>query len=135
MTQRYPRPRIDKLGVKPGHRVTVLGVGDDAFRAELHRRDAAISTRLRRNSDLVFMRIASFADLRRLKGARASLQPAGAVWVLWPKGRRELTEDHVRAAALATGMVDVKVVAFSGLLSALKLVIPVALRPKREVAS
>jgi hypothetical protein len=49
---------------------------------------------------------------------------------LWPKGRKELREDDVRAAAKAQGLVDVKVMSFSATLSALKLVIPVALRPK-----
>ena len=116
--------------MNPGHRVTLLGVEDPGFVAELHQRDADVSTRLRKNTDLVFLRIASTAGLGRLKAARAALVPAGAVWVLWPKGRRQLTEDHVRAAALALRLVDVKVVAFSDLLSGLKLVIPLAYRPK-----
>jgi hypothetical protein len=44
------------------------------------------------------------------------------------EGRKELTEDHVRAAAKKSGLVDVKVVAFSATHSALKLVIPLARR-------
>jgi hypothetical protein len=47
---------------------------------------------------------------------------------VWPKGRPEFREDDVRRAALGAGLVDVKVVAFSAALSALKLVIPVAQR-------
>jgi len=121
--------------VKPGNRVTLLGLNDDTFWEELRARGAAVTDRLRKNSDLVFLRVTSNAGLGRLKAARASLQPAGAVWVFWPKGRREFTEDHVRAVALAIGLVDVKVVSFSDILSGLKLVIPVALRPKREVTS
>ena len=56
--------------------------------------------------------------------------PAGAIWVVWPKGRKELREDDVRNAAKAQGLVDIKVMSFSETLSALKLVIPVAERPK-----
>jgi len=50
------------------------------------------------------------------------------VWAVYAKGRRELSENTVRAAAIDAGLVDVKVVAFSEALSSLKLVIPRALR-------
>ena len=125
---RYTRSRIDKLGVKPGHRVSLLGVDDRSFPDEVRRQGADASPRFRKHSHLVFLRIASLGDLARLKRARASIRQDGAVWVLWPKGRKLLTEDHVRAAALTLRLVDVKVVAFSPVLSALKLVIPVASR-------
>ena len=48
--------------------------------------------------------------------------------MLWPKGQKHITEDMIRAAAIAHGLVDIKVVAFSERLSGLKLVIPVARR-------
>jgi hypothetical protein len=50
------------------------------------------------------------------------------VWAIYPKGRRELSEDTVRAAGRRAGLVDVKVVRFSETLGALKLVIPRARR-------
>ena len=64
----------------------------------------------------------------RLRRLRETIQPAGGVWVVWPKGRAELREEDVRAAAKKAGLVDVKVVAFSATHSALKLVIPVSKR-------
>ena len=64
----------------------------------------------------------------RLAALRGGLAETGAIWVVWTKGRKALTEDHVRRAALAQGLVDVKVMAFSDELSGLKLVIPVAMR-------
>jgi hypothetical protein len=70
------------------------------------------------------------ASLPRLKELRPSLQPAGAIWVLWPKGRKEFREDDIRAFGPEAGLVDVKVVAFSETLSGLKMVIPVAQRPR-----
>ena len=48
--------------------------------------------------------------------------------MLWPKGQKRLTEGMIRDAALAQGLVDIKVAAFSETLSALKLVIPIARR-------
>jgi hypothetical protein len=74
--------------------------------------------------DFIFYGIAAKDGLRHLKGLRKQIQPAGAIWVVWPKGRKELREDDVRAAAIAMGLVDVKVVSFSETLSALKLMIP-----------
>ena len=49
---------------------------------------------------------------------------AGAVWAVWRKGRKELNENHIRAGAIAAGLVDVKVARFSATHSALKLVVP-----------
>jgi hypothetical protein len=56
------------------------------------------------------------------------IQPDGAIWAVWRKARKELTENHVREAALAAGLVDVKVARFSETHSALKLVVPKARR-------
>lgn len=67
-----------------------------------------------------------------LPGLRARLAPAGMLWVSWPKKAARvpttLTEDVIRALALAGGLVDVKVCAVDAVWSGLKLVIPRALR-------
>jgi hypothetical protein len=68
------------------------------------------------------------APLERLATLQRSIRRDGAIWALWPKGQRHITEDVVRGAALEHGLVDIKVVAFSERLSGLKLVIPVARR-------
>ncbi len=123
------RPLIDKLGVKEGARVAVVGVEDAHFERQLRARTADVAEgRLRRDSDVIVYGATATADLGRLAALKGALRPAGAIWVVWPKGRPALTENHVRAAALASGLVDVKVCAFSATHSALKLVIPVAER-------
>ena len=127
-TERYPRSRIDKLGVKPGHRVTVLGVADPDFLAELKERGADVSSRIRANSDIVFVAMTSKDDLPRLEALRRTIRPDGAVWVIWPKGRREFREDDVRDYGPRAELVDVKVMAFSETLSGLKMVIPLKKR-------
>lgn len=123
-----PKSRLDKLGVKPGLRVAVSAVEDDDFARELADRGIAPLRAAAKDLDLVFLGARTRADLAKLAAWRARLKPAGAIWVVWPKGRPELKEDHVRAAALTIDLVDVKVAAFSETLSALKLVIPVAKR-------
>jgi len=123
------RPRLDKLGVKPGMRVGVLGLADAAFRRELSTRTTDVTEgRVKRDSDIVFLALDAPAGLARLTALQRAIKPDGAIWVLWPKGRKQLTENMVRDAALARGLVDIKVAAFSETLSALKLVTPVAHR-------
>jgi hypothetical protein len=68
------------------------------------------------------------SDLARLDALREQIKPEGGIWVVWPKGRKEFREDDVRAAGPSMGLVDIKVVAFSETLSALKMVIPLKLR-------
>jgi hypothetical protein len=126
---RSPKTVIEKLGVAPGQRALVVGSTDDGFVAQLEARGANVTTSMPRDRvDVVFLGATSVTALDRLARLRDRIVPAGAIWVVWPKGRPELKEDHVRAAALAVGLVDVKVVKFSETHSALKLVIPLKSR-------
>ena len=120
---RYPRGRGAKLGLKPGLRIAVLGETDSEFAEELAAVGITPLGMTAKNLDLVFFSITKQSDLARLPKLQASLQPAGAIWVLWPKGQKMLTETHVRDAALTGDLVDVKVVSLSPTLSGLKLVI------------
>lgn len=128
----YPRSRLEKLGVKDTFVVSVIDVDDDSFHRELDGKAAKIATgkKPRASSDMIVYAVTAKPDLDRLTALRGSIVPAGMIWVLWPKGRKELREDDVRNAAIAQGLVDVKVMSFSETLSALKLVVPVAQRPK-----
>lgn len=126
---RNPKSVIDKLGVKAGQSVALIGIEDPAFIRQVKERAGTVATgRAPKNADLVFYGAKVVAGLSRLATFEKAIARNGGVWVVWPKGRRELTEDHVRAAAKRAGLVDVKVVAFSATHSALKLVIPLARR-------
>ena len=120
---RYPRSRIEKLGVKAGARVCVVGIEDAEFAKELTRAKAQVTARGAKDCEWIFWRVDAAGELSKLRALRDALKPAGAIWVVWPKGRAEINEDHVRAAAAKIGMVDVKVMSFSKELSALKLMI------------
>ena len=117
------KPLLDKLGVKPEHRVSVLGPFEESFLVELRARTQDVSTRRRARNDLLFLQVRDRSDLRRLRTQKDFIVPEGAVWAVWPKGTKEFNENDVRDAALESGLVDVKVVSFSPTLSALKLVI------------
>ena len=121
---RNPKSLLDKLGVKAGQSVVVLGVKDAEFLAQL----TAPGKRLKKNLDLVFLAAEQPADLDRLSEIRTKLSPAGAVWVVYPKGVKTITQQDVIRATKLAGLVDVKVTAFSKTHTALKAVIPVSQR-------
>jgi hypothetical protein len=127
---RYPRGLMDKLGVKPGARVSVVGLDEPWLLKQLEERGADVSGRVRKGSDLVLAGMTTPADLSRLTGLREAVEPKGAVWVIWPKGQKTFREDDVRAAGPGARLVDVKVVSVSEKLSGLKMVVPVALRDR-----
>lgn len=123
------RSRLDKLGIKSGMRVAVLGVTDRTIVPELKKRTSDISvSRPRKDTDMILFGVSTPARLSRLKTLQGSIKRNGAIWAIWPKGRQEIKGDMVRKAAIASGLVDIKVMAFSETLSGLKLVIPVAKR-------
>jgi len=122
------RPLLDKLGVRPGMRVSVLRVGDQGFASELADRGADVSTRARSGSDLLFLRVQDREGLARLGALERSLRRDGAIWVIYPKGRKDIREVDVIRAGVEAGYVDNKIVRFSDSHTAMRLVIPLSRR-------
>lgn len=120
-----PPSRIDKLGVKAGMRIVLVGLRDEAFEEELSRRGARVLRRASGGSgvDAVFYAANARAELARLKELSTALAPAGALWVVRPKGRDAITESDTMAAGKKAGLVDVKVVSFSETHTAEKFVV------------
>jgi len=125
---RNPKSVIEKLGVKAGQKVALLGVDDEAFARQLESAGAEVAHRATKNADAIFYGAGTRADLARLSKLRQSLAPNGALWIIRPKGVKEITESEVMAAGKAAGLVDVKVVRFSDTHTAEKFVIPVSSR-------
>jgi hypothetical protein len=123
---RNPKGLLDKLGVKPGMKVSLLRIDDAGFKKQLRARtDDVTEGRAAKGSDIVFVKMTEAKEAARLAALRAAIKPGGAVWVVWPKGQKAFREDDARNAGPAAGLVDVKVASFSETLSALKMVIPV----------
>lgn len=127
---RNPRSLLDKMGIKAGMRVAVVGVDDAAFRAQLAARTAHVfDGRVPRAVDVIVYGAERARDLGRLAALRRALTPAGAIWVVHRKGKAATLKDvEVFAAAKAAGLVDNKVAAFSATHTAERLVIPLAKR-------
>jgi hypothetical protein len=120
-------PLARKVGVKPGARALVVD-GPDPL-PELFGDGVQV---LRRAADgldaIVFFTTGRHELERRLPQLRARLDPAGMLWVAWPKKASkvptDVTEDVVRDFAVAnTDLVDVKVIAIDEVWSGLKLMV------------
>jgi hypothetical protein len=111
-----PKTLVDKLGVKPGQRVTLAGV-------ELELRGVEL---VDSGADHVFLQADSVADLDRIGPLAAQMARDGGVWVVAPKGGVEPRESQVLEAGRAAGLKDVKVTRWSDTHTAHRFVIPLA---------
>jgi hypothetical protein len=121
-----PLPR--KLGIREGSRLLVTGAPED-FETTLG--DVPASAEFvaagEGGVDVAVLFVRDTAALRtQFAGLAASLQPAGGLWVAWPKRSSgvatDLDENLVREIGLAEGLVDNKVCAIDATWSGLKLV-------------
>ena len=123
-----PTPLLDKLGIKDGQRILIVGTVDPDFVASLRATGADVSTRKRRDNDLIFLDAPERDTLWQLGPLQELMKRDGAIWTIRPKGVKAIAERDVLETAKATGLVDVKVARFSETHTAEKLVIPVAQR-------
>jgi hypothetical protein len=132
MERVYTTPLLDKLGIRPGMRVAVLGVDDPSFRVQLADRTPDITVGWPvPDTDVVMLAAESMPDLASLRDLATRIRPNGAIWVVSRKGPTATLRDvDVIAAARDAGLVDNKVASFSATHTSLRLVIPVRLRAR-----
>ncbi len=121
----HPPSRLDKLGVKQGAAVALIGEFDAGFLEELRALEAAIVDG-RTPADLLFLAAEGRADLARIPKLIARLAPRGVLWVVYPKGAPAIREVEVIQAGRAAGLKDTKVAAFSAERTALRFSRPAA---------
>ena len=125
----HPMSTAEKLGIKPCLLISAIAMGDGDFVKDLRAQAKSFSdAKPLRDSDLIFFGAEKAAELARVKKLAPSLSSAGALWIVYPKGRQEITELQVLEAGKRAGLVDVKVVSFSATHTALKFVRPRAKR-------
>ena len=133
-----PLPR--KLGIKEGASV-VLVDAPPGFEAQLEPLpDAAHVARVLRPAiDVAVLFVARRQALEaRFDEVAGHLQPAGGLWVAWPKKSSgvptDLTEDVLREVGLPKGWVDNKVCAVTDVWSGLRFVLRLENRAARPPA-
>jgi hypothetical protein len=121
----------EKLGIKEGARIALVGA-PEGYPGTLGAlpKEVTVAAGKAGPLDLIQYFTTRRADLEcGMAGLKSRLQPAGALWVSWPKGSSgvatDLNENVVREIALKNGLVDVKVCAVDDVWSGLKLVVRV----------
>jgi hypothetical protein len=124
---RHPRALIDKLDVRSGARVAVLGtIGDAAaFWSQLRARtDLVLEHSLASDLDVIVLGVERRDDLEQVDALEPCLRRNGCLWIVAPRGQPQLTELDVLSAGRAAGLRDAKVARFSATHTAHKFVIP-----------
>ena len=125
----HPKTRIEKIGVKPGEKISLLGSFEADFLAELDPLAGSVTKgKVAADSNTIFFAADSLKELSAVAKIAKSLKGATALWIVYPKGQKSITENDVIAAGRKTGLKDVKVVGFSATHTALKFVLPLTKR-------
>ena len=104
----------------------MIGKFDDEFLAELRSRTKNVSDgKIAANAEWIFFAADSSKELSQVPKLAKGLKGAAALWIVYPKGQKQITENDVIGAGRKSGLKDVKVVGFSPTHTALKFVIPV----------
>jgi hypothetical protein len=111
----HPPTRLDKFGIKSGTRFSRIGEIDPEFLAEVREAGAMED----KDADLVLLAASDKRALSKLKSTGSK-----TVWIIYPKGIPSITEGNVLKAGRDAGLVDIKVVGFSGTHTALKFMPP-----------
>lgn len=129
-------PLVRKLGVKLDARIALIGA-PDGFDATLGELPPGVDVRRRLGGppfDVIVAFFARRSELeRRLTALAGALDPAGGLWIAWPKRASGVATDLddvvVRDLGLAAGLVDNKVCAVDQVWSGLRLVYRLRDRP------
>jgi Protein of unknown function (DUF3052) len=129
-------PLVRKLGIKPDARLGLIGA-PEGFDATLGELPPGVCVRRRlvgQPFDVIVAFYRGRAELeRRLAALARALDPAGGLWIAWPKRAAgvptDVTENVVRELGLAAGLVDNKVCAIDQTWSGLRLVYRLRDRP------
>jgi hypothetical protein len=122
---RSPRTLGDKLGVRRGMQVAVIGVSDAEILADLTTKGAElVMGQVPPDAPMVLFRVTRPTELAELSAMKARIARNGAIWVVHPRGDASVADTVVFAAARDAGLTYTKVVRFSEHDTAEKLVIP-----------
>lgn len=132
MERVYTTPLLDKLGLRPGMRIALIDIDDPEIRPRVADRTSDITEGWPGpDTDIVLLGADTTEALGPLEALATRIRPNGAIWVVSRKGKAATLRDiEVIDAARAAGLVDNKVASFSATHTALRLVIPLARRPR-----
>ena len=126
----HPKTRIEKLGIKPGTRVSLIGFEnqDEEFLKEIESTKALVTPTNQappKDGGFIFLKIDTNKQLTQIAKIARGMLGAVALWIIYPKGQQHITEGEVLSWGRKAGLTDTKVVGFSPTHTALKFVVPV----------
>lgn len=115
-------PQARKLGLKPGSRFAIVNEPSGWTLTDPPPLEPAAQ-----HADVLLHFVRAAAEIEpALDATQRRIFPAGALWIAWPRKAAghvsDVSENAIRDAALARGLVDVKVAAIDEDWSGLKLV-------------
>jgi hypothetical protein len=120
-----PKSVLEKLGIKPAQSVSVMGIFPRDFLVALKKHGAAVAkNKIAKDVPWIFFLAEQTDQLAGVPAIAKSIRGATALWLVYPKFQKSITESDVRSAGLKAGLVDIKVVSFSPTHTALKFVLP-----------
>jgi hypothetical protein len=133
-------PLVQKLGLKPLHRLALLGAPADFMQTLGALPEGVLVANAlggRGTFDVILFFVHTRRELlRRFAPVAARLEPSGGLWVAWPKRASgivsDVSENLVRSTALAQGLVDNKVCAIDDTWSGLRCVVRLVNRPAKK---
>ncbi len=121
------RDVTDKLGLKPGHQVLIVGKSDRALLDKVGTKIGRTFIKQGVEADVILYWAASANEITALlKKLKQKLVPNGGIWVItFKKGKGDpyVPDQHLIPAGLAAGLVDNKVCSVSETQSAMRFVI------------
>ena len=127
-------PLAKKLGIKPNYTMRLINAPEYYFDLFTDMPvDIKVLTDTKTGKNFIHVFIKQIDDLEKsIVKLKNEIEQDGMIWVSWYKRAAKIptdvTEDKIRAIALANGLVDVKVCAVDESWSGLKLVIPLKYR-------
>lgn len=120
-----PKSVIERLGIKSGEAVILEGKFPAEFQADLKKHGAVLADAKRNvSAPWILFAADSQQEVHRVSAIAKSMRGATALWIVYPKGQKTITESDARSAGLKSGLTDIKVASFSPTHTALKFVIP-----------
>ncbi len=121
------RDVTDKLGLKPGYQVRVVGRADRALLEKARAKIGRSFIREGTEADVILYWAASASEIMpMLKKLKRTLAPNGGIWVItFKKGKGEpyVPDQQLIPAGLAAGLVDNKICSVSDAQSGMRFVI------------
>jgi hypothetical protein len=129
-------PLWGKLGIREGSRVLITGEVPDGFSVGRLPPGVDQLQRPGKAMDVVLFFSTSISEIdRRFEGLARRMDPAGRLWIAWPKRAARLETDttfeNVQAIGLDAGLVDNKTASITEVFQGIQFVMRLQDRPQR----